>query len=352
MKRPLVSFIVILTFFTLALSLRGIALAQSTGDLSLPAQYPDEIQEQIDVNEVPDVSEPYGPMTVSVDAYGTDLDSAQISWSLNGKKVQSGIGDKSLSFTMGARGQTSKVDITITPLNGLPVTQSASITPEDVDLLWQSNSYTPPFYKGKALFPPQGTVTFLALPEFVINGKSIDPKTLVYKWTQDTTVLGDQSGYGRNTLTIDGSVVSRSTEMQVDVSTLDGTVLGRQILTVTPEDTEALIYENNPLYGVLFNKAITGTYTLNAQQVQFEAYPYFFTAPTRALADLSYNWEMNDAPINVPTSQHSMLFRNTTNQAGNTSVSLLITSATKILQNATAAFAVNFNQVTKNFFSQ
>ena len=328
------------------------AQAQSASDASLPSQFPDVIQEQIDVNQVPDVSQPYGPMTVSVDGYGTDLNAAQISWTLNGKKAQSGIGDKSLSFTMGGLGQTSTVSVTIVPINGLPITKKISITPEYVDILWQADSYTPPLYKGKALFAPQGNITFFALPEFVINGKSIDPKTLVYKWSEDTTVLGDQSGYGRNIITVQGSVIAHATDMQVDVSTLDGTVVGRQIITVNPADSQVLIYENNPLYGVLFNRAITSSFNLTREEAQFEAYPYYFSANTRSLADLSYNWLMNDETINVPPSQHSMLFRNTNNQSGQATISLLVTSATKILQTATAGFSVTFNQITKNFFGQ
>ena len=267
MKRFLLSLLVLFIGF---IGITGKIGAQSAG-LSLPAQYPDVIQEQIDINQVPDIGEPYGPMTVSIDAYGTDLNAANISWSLNGKKVQSGFGIKSLSFTLGARGQVSTVSININPLNGLPIQKTVRITPEDVDLLWQANSYTPPFYKGKALYPPQGTITFVAVPEFVVNGKSIDSHNLIYKWIKDTTVLGDQSGYGKSSITVSGSVIAKPTNMQVDVSTVDGNVLGRQLLTVSPDDTEALIYENNPLYGVLFNKAITDTFTLNTQEVQFEA---------------------------------------------------------------------------------
>ena len=337
---------------TVLSGMTSFALAQSDANSSFPSQFPDLIQEQIEVTQTPDIGEPFGPMTVSIDAYGTDLNAAEVDWSLNGKKIHGGIGDKSLSFTLGARGQASIVKVTIQPSNGLPITKTVSITPEDVDLLWQSDSYTPPFYQGKALFPPQGTITFLAIPEFVVNGKHIDPKNLVYKWLQDTTVLGNQSGYGKNSITVNGSVVARGTDIQVDVSTTDGSYVARQLLTVNPNDPQVFMYENNPLYGILFNRAVQNTFTLNKEEVQFEAYPYFFSTRSRASADLSYNWLMNGDTINVPPSQHSMLFRNVANQTGTSRVSLLVTSATKILQNATNNFAVTFNQVTKNFFGQ
>ncbi len=92
------------------------------------------------------------------------------------------------------------------PLMVTSVTKDIPITPEDLDIIWQANSYVPPFYEGKALFPPVGTVSFVAMPGFIdSNGNPVNPKKLIYTWSQDTTVLGDKSGYGKNVLTVQGT---------------------------------------------------------------------------------------------------------------------------------------------------
>src|SRR3990167_10337236 len=77
---------------------------------------------------------------------------------------------------------------------------------EEVDLLWQGNSYVPPFYEGRTLWSSQSRITFLAIP----HGAGIgNPANLTYKWTKNGTVLGNINGVGKNTLSFIDSILSK-----------------------------------------------------------------------------------------------------------------------------------------------
>jgi len=85
---------------------------------------------------------------------------------------------------------------------------------QEVDILWQGETYTPPFYKGRALWSSQSRITFLAIP----HGAGIgNPANLTYRWTQNGTVLGNINGIGKNTLSFTDSVLSKPQTIKIDV---------------------------------------------------------------------------------------------------------------------------------------
>ena len=327
-------------------------VANAQTDESILNAIPDVIQEQVDISLDPQVPPPNSPVTITLGSYGNNLDAASIKWSLNGKVIQTGTGDKVLKMTTGNAGEISKIVVSLIPNDGPPFSQTVTIVPENLDLLWQSDGYVPPFYQGKALYPSQGKITFLAMPDFIApDGTSIPAKNLIYKWTKDNTVLGSLSGYGQNTLDLTGEAIMGSVQVQVDVQNQDGSLHASKVIEVGPSDTEALIYQTNSLLGVLFNKAVLADFNLNGKEGTFEAYPYFFSTNTRNNPSLSYNWGMNNSSINVPSTQDNMTFRNDNGSTGNSIVSVNISTVGKILQSASKSFNLNFGQSSKNFFN-
>src|SRR3990167_742525 len=83
---------------------------------------------------------------------------------------------------------------------------------QSVDILWQGDTYTPPFYKGKSLWSNQSRITFVAIPQGLGN-----PASLNYKWTKNGTVLGNINGIGKNTLSFTDSILSRPQTIRVDI---------------------------------------------------------------------------------------------------------------------------------------
>jgi hypothetical protein len=296
----------------------------------------------IDIAANPASPAPGARVTVVIDSNTTNLDLSQIVWSVNGKEVQNGIGIKSYTFTAGQLGQKTTVSVKITTPQGAIDNQSISVTPGEVDMIWQTDTYTPPFYEGKAMYTTQSAVQVTAIPHMLgSNGAEINPANLLYKWTRDGSVIGDQSGYGRNTLTFSDTDLPRETDVSVQVTSYDGSQTSQGFVAITPIPPKVISYEDNPRLGVLSNKALVGDVTMKDQEITLTAYPFFFSAGLNG-ANMKYEWDMNGQPIDNNSSNHVVL-RTTTDQEGNALVDVTAKQNNFILQYADAQTMLYFN---------
>ena len=104
-------------------------------------------------------------VTISLSTYSIDLGKAKISWLLDGNLSLEGVGKKTFSFTTGDTGSSSTIQVKIETADGNSVDKQLTITPANVDMLWEAyDSYVPPFYKGKKLGTGEGTYKVVALP--------------------------------------------------------------------------------------------------------------------------------------------------------------------------------------------
>jgi hypothetical protein len=320
------------------------AFAQSTPtDLTLPEAFP-QIQQQLDITVTPQNPKSGDIVTINVEAYDLDLNTRLITWTLNGQQALRGIGQKKFAFNVGQAGSVTKVSLSIVTKYGSEVVRDFTFSPVDVDLLWQANTYTPPFYKGKALYTPESNVMFVAIPNIIKGGRIESAADNVYNWSVDYDAQADKSGFGRNTFDFTGPIFIRPTTVTATVySSVDPTLKGTGKTTISPESPSALIYEDSPLLGVLFNRSISGQFTMQGNSVSVSAYPYFFTTPNKNSV-VAYDWLLDSSPITLPSTQNSLILRRPPSGGGNSSILLDVTNETKILQAAAAAFNVLFDQ--------
>ena len=90
---------------------------------------------------------------VKLEVRSTTLDLAQdsLAWSAGGKTIAQGVGVTSAYLTMGDESSVTTVTITVSDANGVIASTNVTITPSHVDLLFESDSYAPPFYRGRTL---------------------------------------------------------------------------------------------------------------------------------------------------------------------------------------------------------
>ncbi len=157
----------------------------------------------------------------------------------------------------------------------------------DVEMVWEAHSYTPPFYKGKALYSIGGEVAVVALPPAYLG----NPSTLSYVWKKDAEVQGAFSGVGKNSFTFSGSQFGESPLITVEVSNGNTSSYGSLRLQQTAPVVR--FYENRPLEGVSLDHALPRSFSTREKEVVVEAYPYFFSASGRADSTLSYTWTAN-----------------------------------------------------------
>lgn len=299
-----------------------------------------DVQNDIRLQALPQYPQAGETVALSLVSYTTDLNRATITWRINGIVVLQGIGEKNYDVTMGTLGSKTLITTTIKTAQGLILERQLSLNPTDIDIIWQATSYTPPLYDGKALFPHQGLITFYAIPSSGSNTTLTNAGNYVFKWRKDGEALGNYSGYGLNTFTLRGTVISKAFTIQVEVTDLTGTVLGTGSVTVTPQSPELAFYEDSPLYGPIYNRALTNI-TLPNKEVTILASHYFFNNSPEP-TDFQYDWSMNNRIIPQQEAPNKLTLRAEGDKAGTAIISLQLQNIAKILQFANSSLTVNF----------
>lgn len=285
---------------------------------------------------------PLQDINLSIESYSFDLTQSNITWYVNGKSVSSGIGDISYGTTMGPLGTSLDIKVIASTPNG-PVSAQQTFSASTVDILWQARSYTPLFYKGKALLPNSGDVTLVAIPQFSANGLKAGSQNYSYKWEKDGQVLGDVSGYGDDSITIQGSILVRPFTITVTVTASDGTS-GTASTFISNQLPKVVLYEDNPLYGTLYNNALTSSYSLTNQEVHLRAVPYFFsTTAFHTVSPLQFTWTIsNGAPV-TKSDENIVLRQPEGTSGGQSGVAVSVQNPNRILQSDTANTTILFS---------
>jgi len=302
------------------------------------------ISDPVTISLSPENPRPDSTVTVTIQSFSVDLDSSLITWTVNGKKVSSAVGQKSISLNAGKLGSVSRVDVSATA-PGVSVTQSVIIRPADVSLLWEADTYTPPFYRGKALHSYNGLFRVTAIPDLVgSNGKKIDSKDLVYTWKKNGSVIADSSGYGKNQLvSAQTSYLREGEDVTVEVSAPRDNIVASRSITIKPVVPKVLFYEKNGLYGTLYGSTLNSRFHLIQDEVTIGAEPYFFSVPSKSASNLSYSWKLNGADVPAFAGENEITLRRDSADAGRSELSVVLQNQNKVLQGARGSILITFD---------
>jgi hypothetical protein len=306
------------------------------------AQIPTSI-DGIQISISPEIPNPGQKVVVSVESFSTDINAASIVWIVDGKTITKGIGVKDFTVTAPPLGKSMVVQAAMKTVEGREVKKEIKIKTGGVDLIWESDGYVPPFYKGRTFYAYENPVHITAMPHLAgSNGAEIDPKALLYKWTVNDKVIQDQSGYGRQSLTIQDEDLPRELDIKVEVSTSDGLGKASARINLTPGNPSISFYEEDPLYGVFYNKAILDRVNLLNQEVSIRAVPFTFNIFSGK--PLTFNWSVNGLARTDLSTNESITLRTKGDNEGTSNISLSIRNENSILQGAERAFNVSFKK--------
>jgi hypothetical protein len=333
---------------TLEYILPIIAIIGAFSFVTIPANA--QIIQPVSVKNLITTIEPLFPspgqqVTITVNSYSIDINSATIVWEVNGKQYQKGVGQTKLTIAAPTQGKTMSVKITATTPTGLQTTDSITIKPSSVDMIIEPFSYTPPFFLGKLGVSYQNRLRIIAMPHISdSSGKEISPTNLVYQWKKDSgTVYSDQSGFGKQYIDLDGTLVPRPYSVTVTVTTKDGTTSAQGIASIIPHAPRVVFYVNDPLYGQLFNKAIGDSFRLGTESESgIVAIPLGFSgAPGDS--NLSFGWMINGFEHPELNSKDSIVLRAPSDAAGSSNIQLTVNNTAGLIQAATGNFSVIFS---------
>ena len=218
------------------------------------------------------------------------------------------------------------------------------LPPSQVDLLMGTDSYVPPFYRGRAL-PGAGTNTKL---ESIVrfqqrNGSFVSPGDIIYTWKVDGRVLGSLSGRGRSSLVVPSPTLKDSMTVALSVRSLDNAFYGDTSITIPTEKPIVLLYQNNPLWGVMYYNALTTQNTIAANEVTFAAVPYFANAGYPNDPRLIYAWSINGSPIKSSALDPSELTINGSKSNGIARIGLELTHASNFFMDSKSEWGVQLS---------
>jgi len=200
-----------------------------------------------------------------------------------------------------------------------------------IPLVWESDTYTPPFYKGKALSPSDSGSRIIALPP-----STFGPDTATYTWKFNGKVLGSLSGVGKKTLSLAGSPFTSDRLVTVTVESADGSQEGVGVVRIPVQKPLVLAYEDSPLSGIRFENALERFSGHTETDIPLLAYPYFFST-THRLSGLSYEWTVGGRSVS-DGKNGSLTARS--DVAGTSTVQVSVHNLKNILQQATHDFSV------------
>ncbi len=309
------------------------------------------------VQASPESPKSFETITLSLKSFTVDLNRSVISWAVNRKTSLSGIGKTSFNFQTGKAGTSYTIDISVKDSDLGVLTKRLSFRVGEVDLLWEAtNSYVPPFYKGKALPASQGSVKLVAVPNLFSGSKKLSPDELVYRWKRNDRYreLNDQSGYGKKSVLINGDLIKSGESIEVEASSLNNGSTGQGSASFSYESPLIVFYEDRPAEGVRYNRAISGEFNLPNKESTILAVPYFFSAKARESNTISYSWRVGDKSVNGTDGNRSFItLREEGGSSGSENVSLSINHVSRVLQEAVAGFGVSFGGGNEgaNFFN-
>lgn len=302
----------------------------------------------IEVKSSPQFPGAYEEVELDLTSFSFDLDRSIISWAINGNLLDSGIGKKQFTFTTGALGSISTINVSVQTAIGQQFTKNVVIQPQSVDLLWDAFTYTPPFYKGKALPSSKSFTIVTALPELTTrSGVKLNPKNLVYTWEEGGFILGNLSGFGKQSVIIENATIPKLTKnVAVTISSFDNSIQVRKSINIKTYSPNIVLYKKHPLNGILYENALNKNVTLSEKELVIRSEPYFFSLDDVNSDKLRYRWRINGRDISVPLNEqrNEMIFRQEGEESGTAEISLFVRNGNlkKILQEAQKKVLIMF----------
>ena len=326
----------LLTAFTLSLLLPIAVSAQSLGGLGDISGNP------FTISASPQYPSPYSQATVSILSGSVDVINSTVTAFVGGKEIYKGSA-RPFSVQLGKTGSVTNVKVTVAS-GGASFSQTISIQPQDVVIIAEPISSAPPLYQGKSLVPIGGDVRIVAMASLKDSGgKSTSPTTYSYAWTVDDTRIANSSGIGKSAIIVASPLQYRSRTVSVAITNANGSQVGGASLSLSAEQPSLRVYENDPLLGIRYDHALSGSYSITGSESTLYAAP--FSLPTTGGAPF-IQWFLNSSSV-----QTGNLITLRPTGSGQGSASLSLTASSGDLTPITTVLSLIFGaKPSTNFF--
>ena len=309
----------------------------------------------IDIKAEPATPAPGQTVTVSLTSFITDINRALITWRVDGKVLSKGNGITKLNINAPSNGGSMTILVTVDTVEGAEVKKIITIKSGDVDLVLETSGYAPVFYRGRIPFVFQNNIRVVAIPHLVDKSGQIDPKNLSYTWKKNGEVFANLSGFGRQSFDFKVPLGSSPITFEVNVTSKDGSVRGSAEQTYTPDAPSISFYEDSPLYGIMYNKAVSDTLDIVHNEAKVVAVPYGFdvTAPSVTPPSPVYTWSVDNTTHDELSKSRFIALARSAGSQVSSNINLSIANiGEEILQHAEKSFFVQSTANTDSSSTQ
>lgn len=293
----------------------------------------------------PEYPQPFDEITVSLESYSFSTSRSFIVWKVNGKQVISGYGESKIKITLGGPGTQAFLTVGVKTPEGQDFSKSIIVTPASVQMLWEAtDSYTPPFYKGKSLPPEGGAIRLVALPSLYSGGKRFDSRSVAYDWTINDTYVKNSSGLGKDSYNTNLNYLENENIFKVIATTLDGSVVAETRETVVPQEIVPRLYLTNALTGTDYAHTLSKRIEIT-KEANIVLEPYFISASSLSSSDISISWFLNGIPVTAQGDNFITIVPKAKSQGFGT-LDITIENTKKYLQEAKTSLSIIFNTLT------
>jgi hypothetical protein len=261
-------------------------------------------------------------------------------WKVNGHESARGVDMTSFIAASGANGEVTDVTVTLQDSDGSVIGVGEYVLrPAEVALVWEGNTYVPPFYLGRALPNGESTIVVQAIPQFVDGKSTIPASELSYGWSVDGKALPSISGKGRSSMRVQATQYKYATTVSVVVSASDRSYAASAATTINHQTPFLAVYLDKPLSGVLMNEMVGASVPFSGDEMSFKAVPFFTSNPSA----LTFSWTLSAQPFTLAGNDPSVAtFRKTGDGTGTFPVGVSIAKEGSILEKGTQGFTLSF----------
>jgi hypothetical protein len=157
-------------------------------------------------------------------------------------------------------------------------------------------------------------------------------------------VLGSISGRGKSSVSIDAPTLFGTDTISVEAVSADAFVSGEASVAISDKAPDLVLYEDHPLFGIMFHTAIGPNAFIPESEMSFTAIPYFAPAHSAADPSLDYAWRVNGSPLSGAAGTPNEITINAAGSGGPARIQLSLSHATNYFFGADGAWGVTFTR--------
>lgn len=284
---------------------------------------------------------PNSTVTITLESYIFDVDTALITWTSGGKILLKGMGVKNLTLPTGASGHQTPVHVKAVTADNSTTDIDITIVPTSVDILYETpESYTPLFYEGKSLPSEGAAVAFTAIPNISENGAIVPSSSLAYSWYVNDQFMSDYSGMSRSSATFNLDFFNSFTRVKVVARTPRGTNAEKYI-DVYPHVILPLLYTYDDILGVNYTSLLTKRFE-TTKDFTLALEPFYLSSKGSLEKTTTYSWALDGLPV-TPLDGRLLAMKPKENSYGSRILSISLSNEMRRLQEASTELYLVFD---------